>query len=306
MIAAIGISVVDHIMIVNGFNKNEGSFYSEKYLIEGGGMAATALCAASKLGSDTLLFSRIGDDINGKFILDELGKFGVETSGVVVLPGQTSPAGIVMVDVNTGEKQFYSERIKNAYADTVKINLSLLEDAKILLLDGHWIEAALKGARYAKSNGIPVVADFKRMYEGIEILYPYIDYFIIPSFFAEEITSEQRMEPMLEKLTSLQPGIPVITQGSNGGTYIAGGKIKRYRAFEVDVVDSTGAGDAFHGAFCHFLSIGYNLETCLNLASAVGALNCRSYGGRCSLPSCEELSFWLKSFDSQYILENNL
>jgi len=305
MIAAIGISIVDHIMIINGFNKNEGSFYSEKYIVEGGGMAATALCAASKLGSDTCLFSRIGDDVNGKFIIDGLEKFGVDTSGIAVLPGKTSTAGIILVDADTGEKQFYSERVKHAYSDTVEIYLSLLENAKVFLLDGHWIEGAQSGARYAKTNGIPVVADFKHMYEGIENLFQYIDYFIIPSFFAEEITSENRIEPMLEKLSSMQPGIPVITQGARGGVYLSEGEIKRYQAFKVDVVDSTGAGDAFHGAFCHFLSLGRDVETCLNLASAVGALNCRDFGGRSSLPSSEELSRFLKFHNSQYVAVNN-
>lgn len=309
MVAAIGISVVDHIMVVNGFSGKEGSYHSERYIIEGGGMAATALCAASKLGSDTRLFSLIGDDFNGRLILEGLAKFNVDVSGVIEREGKISAAGMILVDVNTGEKQLYSERTKSAY-DTFpehntydaheEFDVSLLDSADVLLLDGHWIEGSLKGACHAKANGIKVVADFKRMYDGVETLFQYIDYFIVPEFFAERITRESTLMGMLEKLKSIQSGIPVITQGSRGGTYLLDGEMKRYDTFDVHVVDSTGAGDAFHGAFCHFLSRGVDFEMCLNLSSAVGALNCGSLGGRNSLPTIEELSIFLREKGVKY------
>jgi sulfofructose kinase len=309
MVAAIGISVVDHIMVVNGFNDTEGSYHTEKYITCGGGMAATALCAASKLGSRTRLFSLVGDDLNGRYILEGLADFGVDTAGVYELEGKTSAAGVILVDSETGEKQFYSERFKSAYdahdaqdSDDARADLdvSLLEGAEVLLLDGHWIEGSLKGARYAKANGIPVVADFKRMYDGVESLFEYIDYFIVPEFFAGQLTGELTVEGMLGALGSRQPGIPVITQGGGGGTFLDGGTVKRYDTFEIDVVDSTGAGDSFHGAFCHFLSRGAALEQCLNLSSAVGALNCRSFGGRESLPTTGELSRFLGIHGMKY------
>ena len=293
MIVAIGISVVDHIMLIDGFKKNEGTFHCENYIIEGGGMAATALCAASKLGAETRLFSRIGDDPNGQFIIDALEHFGVDTSGVVKVKGGKSTVSFVLIDIKTGEKQFYSERVKKAYTDPLELDVSLLEGARALLVDGHWIEAAVKGAQWANNNGIPVVADFKRMYDGLEKLFPFIDYFIIPLFFAREITGKQKPEAILKALASIQPGLPVITMGSEGGIYQVHDEIRRYRSFPVACVDSTGAGDAFHGAFCYYLSCGLSLEKCLELASAAGALNCRSIGGRAGLPSCQELSGFL-------------
>ena len=98
---------------------------------------------------------------------------------------------------------------------------------------------------------------------------------------------------ILHSLTAMQPGIPVLTSGAAGGMYLEGGQIRHYPAFAVPVVDSTGAGDAFHGAFCHFLAQGRPLGDCLTFASAVGALNCRSIGGRSGLPSASELDQFL-------------
>ena len=103
MITALGISVIDHIMVIDGFNHDDGSFFCEYYTVESGGMAATALCAASKLGARTRLLTRIGDDINGQFIVDGLKRFGVDTSGVIYIKGKHSTVSIVLVDANTGE-----------------------------------------------------------------------------------------------------------------------------------------------------------------------------------------------------------
>ncbi|MCE5252045.1 PfkB family carbohydrate kinase [bacterium] len=293
MIAAIGIAVLDIIMVMDGFKNGEGSFYCDRLTSEGGGMAATALCAAAKLGSRTRLFTRIGDDMVGRYILDSVHRFGVDTTGSVTVRGRNTTCAVVFVDSVTGEKQFFSEHTKPAFTDPLPLDCSLLEGTEVLLVDGHWIDGAIEGARWARSRGIPVVADFKRMYPGLEHLMPLIDYLIIPEFFAHEITGETVPESMLKKLASIHRGIPVITGGVQGGAYLSGEEIKRFRPFLIECVDSTGAGDAFHGAFCHFLSKSLTLERCLELSSAVGALNCRALGGRNSLPSRDELKQFL-------------
>ncbi len=296
MVAAIGISVVDIIMVMDGFRKGEGSYHCERLYTGGGGMAATGLCAAARLGSQTRLLSRIGDDIHGRFVLESLERFGVDTSGVVTVSGRSTTVSIVFVDRNTGEKQFYSEHEKSAYIDPMEADLSLLNGANVLLIDGHWTEQALLGAKRARDMGIPVVSDFKRMYRGLEPVFPYVDYHILPQFFAAEITGEKKPEKILRNLHSRYGGIPVVTSGKDGGACLLDGEVFRYRSFTApSMVDSTGAGDAFHGAFCHFLERGYDIGRCLELASAAGAMNCRAYGGRTALPYRGELVDFLEA-----------
>ena len=293
MVAAVGISVVDIILVMDGFKEGEGSYHCDRLITEGGGMAATAVCAAARLGSETRLFSRVGDDVHGRFVVEGLRAFGVDTSGVVTVPGRTTMTSIVFVDRNTGEKQFYSEFEKSAYIEPVEADLSPLEKMDVLLVDGHWMDQALRSARWARERGVPVVADFKYMYDGLAEVFPYVDYLIIPLFFAAEITGERSIERILETLESRFWGTSVVTLGGEGGAYLSDGALRRYRTFPVACVDSTGAGDAFHGAFCHFLSRGADLSRCLELSSAVGALNCRALGGRAALPTPEELSAFL-------------
>ena len=214
MIAAIGIATVDHIMVLDGFKTGEGSFHADTYRVEGGGMAATALCAAAKLGSPARLFTRIGDDINGRFIVERLNAFSVDTSCMVTIPDAPSFTSFILVDANTGDKQFYNGVDQPVLDVRAGIDTDALGDAKVLLVDGFWMEAAIAGARWASERGIPVVGDFKTRYDGLEELLPYVSYLIVPEFFAHELTGSDLLADMLRGLGTLCPGQPVITCGT--------------------------------------------------------------------------------------------
>ncbi len=293
MLTAIGIAVVDHVMIVDGFAGHEGTFYTRSYRSEGGGMAATACCAAARLGGQARLMARIGDDLNGRFIRENAEAFGVDVSRVTTVPGAPTPVSIVLVDAVTGEKQFWSERDKTVFHGEIVLDVSAFAGTGVLLVDGNWMEQAYAGVAWAKCNRVPVVADFKRGYAGLEALFPHLDYCILPRFFAHDLTGRRDDAEALHALADLQAGIPVITAGAAGGVYLRDGVVARYRVFPVECVDSTGAGDAFHGAFCRFIEAGMPFEQCLEAASAVGALNCRMYGGRNALPDRGELAAFL-------------
>jgi sulfofructose kinase len=207
----------------------------------------------------------------------------------------------VLIDSATGEKQFYSEKKFSLFGDPIDLDVSLLEGTDVLLVDGFWMEAALKGAEWARQHNVPVVGDFKGYYEGMDRLLPLISYLIIPEFFALELTNKptsgRNYKNILYSLKSMISGIPIITRGSEGGVYLVDNEVRQYKSFPIDCVDTTGAGDAFHGAFCHFLSKDFSIDMCLELSSAVGAMNCRSLGGRRSLPTEEELREFMKGYE---------
>jgi len=300
MISAIGISTIDHLMVVENFINKEGTFYSESYSIEGGGMAATAMCAASKLGSKTKLFSRIGDDVNGQFILKGLTDFKVDTTGTVTVKNARSFTTLIFIESKSGEKQFWCEKKPVVFEKTLKLNIDLLKGTKVLLIDSFWMEAAQEAVLWASQNNIPIVADFNEYVTGIDKLFPYVNYLIVPSFFAISLTQKNTISDILHSLKKMINGIPVVTDGSKGGAYLPGDKVRNYKVYNVPCNDSTGAGDAFHGAFCHFLSLNYPLERCLDMASAVGALNCQAIGGRKGLPD----NNLLMSFVNKSLLNN--
>lgn len=295
MISAIGISTVDHLMVVKRFSKDEGSFYAKSYLVDGGGMAATAMCAAAKLGSNVRLFSCVGNDLNGQFILEGLQSFGIDTSFIQIAGNASSVASFVLIEESHGDKQFWSEKEFALFNNPGKINREALRGSKVLLIDGHWEEAALEAAIWASENNVPVVADFKKDFERLSKLLPLVNYLIIPEFFAITLTGSRDKTVILHTLKKMINGIPVITEGNKGGTYLLNDQLRNYKVYNVDCIDTTGAGDAFHGAFCHFLIRGHPVEDCLDLASAAGALNCRAIGGRRALPDMETLTDFINS-----------
>ena len=293
LISAIGISTLDHLISIDKFRESEGSFYCDSYSADGGGVAATAVCAAAKLGSPARLFSRIGDDINGEFIKKSLQKFEVDLSGLVVLENTSSYTSYIMIEASTGEKQFWSLLNHPVFKKPVTLNIDLLKGTKVLEVDGFWMEAAQTAVMWARQNNVPVVGDFKEMYDGLDKILPYIDYLIVSEDFARKITKEDETHTMLYALKNMISGMPVITQGNKGGTYLYKDEIRNYQTFSVKSIDSTGAGDAFHGAFCHFLANGFSTEDCLDLSSAVGAMNCLEKGGRKGLPDMKVLELFL-------------
>jgi sulfofructose kinase len=302
MISAIGIATVDHIAVIDGFHDREGTYLADAYRVEGGGMAATALCTASRLGSATRLFSRIGDDINGRLIIQGLASFEVDVSCLTTVPGTNSFVSIILVNAKTGEKQFYSDKQQPVFREHIDLDRARLEGTDVLLVDGFWMEAALTGARWASERGIPVVGDFKGRYDGLEELMKYVSYLIVPEFFARDLTGHDTLPEMVKGLVPLCLGAPVITCGSRGGVYLSGNDVRYYPAFPIEILDTTGAGDAFHGAFCHFLAAGESLDRCLELASAVGAINCRALGGRAGLPTSVELCEFLLNHPPRILL----
>jgi sulfofructose kinase len=289
MITGIGISTLDHFMTVDSFHGDEGTYAADSYNIEGGGVAATAMCAAAKLGSETRLISRVGDDVNGQHILERLKTFNIDTSHVRVLPGVESVTCFILVEKDTGEKQFYLKKPYDVFEQSVTVDDNVFDGTTVMLIDGQDPETSLQGLKWAKKHDVPVIGDFKRHYPGLDTLMPYITHLIIPEFFAAKLTGETSEEQILESAESMINGIAVLTQGSRGGMYLDDGDVRRYPVFPVDVVDSTGAGDAFHGVFCHFLDEGQPLEILLKYASAAGAMNCRKMGGRAGLPGRDEL-----------------
>ena len=163
------------------------------------------------------------------------------------------------------------------------------------MVDGNELDAAIEGAKTARENGTKVLYDAGGLYDGIEKLLPLTDIIIPSAEFAMGHTNTKDIETaakaMFEKYT---PEIVVVTDGKNGGIMYDGNEMWHYPAFEVNAVDSNGAGDVFHGAFAFGVQTGYNYKKCCIFASAVSALKCMGVGARESVPEFEDVINFLK------------
>ena len=263
------------------------------FKIQGGGMVATAMVAVARLGGQAEFWSVIGEDDHGQIIAEELAREGVDLSQTLRTPEQASPFNFVLVDGQTGERAFLWPGVEwQCERLPVQVDWSRLDGAGALLVDGFWGARALEGLRRARARGLPTCGDISHI-RGNERLLEQIDYLVVPRFAAEEITGEAG-ETALRALAGFGGRLVAITLGAEGVIYLADGVVEHLPAFAVDVVDTTGAGDVFHGALAYGVARGWSPRRLLLFASAVAALKCRCLGGRTGIPSLEEVRAFLE------------
>lgn len=276
--------------------------------MQGGGIAATALVAVARLGGRAEMWAAVGDDWIGDLILRGLDEEKVDTRQVERVKGRRGPLMIVCVDQPTGERCFF-HATGHCHAGHAIGDLQRLTGAGCLLIDGTRPESDLRAARAARRLGVPVVADVGWMGERTPTIFKYVDYAILSESCARNIGEScaagspahrarhgesPDFRQVCRAVRAMGPACVVITLGAKGLVYVDGDRFGRMKAFRVKVVDTTGAGDVFHGAFCYGLVAGFALEQNLRFASAAAAMKCRHIGGRAGIPTRREVMRFLK------------
>jgi len=279
-VVGIGIACLDHLLLVPEKSKDGG--HVSDFRIEGGGLTATALVAAARLGAPTRLWCRVGDDEAGRAILRGLAGEGVDAGNVQVVAGARSPISVVHVDAQSGERTIFHHR-GNCYENADEPpTLDGIEEAGALLVDPTWHAAAMAGARRARDARVPVIGDFHPSRDPE--LAALLDWLIVGEAPGRDLAAGQEAEDVLRHLCGFGPFQAAVTAGSKGCWYLVDEEVRHCAAFQTDVVDTTGAGDAFHGAFGFAIAQGWDVDRAVRLGCAVGALCCKAFGGRAALP----------------------
>lgn len=294
-VVGIGANVCDTLFEVPNFPKEDTKLRAQSMTLSGGGPCATGLVAASKLGAECGYIGNLTDDNAGKFLLEDLKKYGVSSELVNVIEGCSSFSSCIWLSKDTAARTcvFYKGNIPPLKLDEKQ--KKAISDAKILMIDGNEMDAAEEGAKIAKSSGTKVLYDAGGLYDGVERLLPLTDILIPSEEFAIGHTKAENAEDAAKILfEKYSPEIVVITQGKNGGIIFDGKELKNYPAFLVDAVDSNGSGDVFHGAFAFCIASGYNYYDACVFSSAVSALKCTKVGARNAVPTFDETVKFLK------------
>jgi sulfofructose kinase len=276
-VVGVGLCVVDHSYRVSGLDRGQVRTRFSERRVGLGGMAGNAMVQSAALGCPTHMLTGLGEDEEGRFVLRELRKAGVRTRHVVSAPQLKTTVAVVLVDARSGERRFIIPDRKGLEARAPDFDLSPIGPRTLLLIDGHFPKQALRAVRRAREQGATVVADFYQPRPGIRPLLPLVDHAIVSLEYVEAAGYGSAREA-LHDLARRTRGRPVVTQGSRGGIYLEGSRVRRYRAHPARVIDTTGAGDAFHGAFCAGLLHGLDFESSLDLGARAAALNCTALG----------------------------
>lgn len=304
-VLAIGQIVYDLTIELDGFPLENGKYEVNESIETGGGPAANAAFLLSKWSVDTFLCGRVGNDIYGAKILSEFHDVNTDTSLVKVLNNYNTSFSTILVNRNNGSRTIMNRKDKNL---NLHIDFTYLKkQPKVILFDGHELEASIS----AKENfpNATTVLDAGSVREGTLKLAPLSDYFICSEKFALEYCKMKRIDILkdsdyvIEKLKKLTAGKIVVTLGESGLIYEDKGSSKHMNAFRVDALDTTGAGDIFHGAFVYGLLRNISFEDNLKFASLTSAISVEKIGGRSSIPELSEVCEKSKKFTGGDLFE---
>lgn len=291
-VAGLGLNSIDLVAVVAEYPERNTKQRLQGFARLPGGQIATALTVCARLGWKTHYIGSFGDDPFGTLSRDSLTAEGVDISGSRTVPGATNQFAIVLVDARSGERTVLWDRHPSLTMNPDAVTRESATAGRMLVVDCHETAAATQAARYAREAGLPTVIDVERVRPGINELLHHIDAIIAAEAFPRALTGYEDTGRALEAMAR-EFGAPIVcaTLGSEGSLTITGGREIRTPAFQVECVDSTGAGDAFRGGFaagCLRAPEG-EIEDVLRYANAVAALNCRALGARGGLPTTDEV-----------------
>ena len=196
----------------------------------------------------------------------------------------------MFVDERTGRRLVRFTRGSTTPIDPGELPRKLLDNARLLLVDGRNPALHIAAAERARAQGMTVVLDARRLGGGMGELIDLSDIVIGNERFAAEFSHSSDMKRSLVELTQMGPRIAVITLGEEGVIALEGETLVRQPALPIEVYDTNGASEVFRGAFLYGQLQGWPLDRCLPFANAAAALNCRHLGGTGGIPTLAEVT----------------
>jgi sulfofructose kinase len=296
-IVGLGVSVVDILQLVDHFPSAEEVQRAHEMTIQGGGPVATAMVTLARLGARVAMVDGVGDDWRGALIRDEFQREGVCTDYIRLRKGRSSSLACILVAMGDGARTIVYAPGDVPELSVREVPRSVIESAGYLHVNGrHW-EACLQACRWARNAGVRVSMDggASRFRPELRSLVPLADICIVARDFAARYAGKEDIARAARTLLDEGPHIVVVTDGVKGSwVYSAEGHAFHQPAHLLPrVVDTTGCGDSYHGAFLYGLLREMPLEKTASFASAVAALNSQRLGGREGLPTLEQVMAFL-------------
>ncbi|ELY6214138.1 sugar kinase [Cronobacter dublinensis] len=295
-IACVGIAVQDRIYTLDALPNEGGKYVAQHYREVGGGPAATAAVAAARLGAEVDFIGRVGDDATGTQLLAELASFGVNTRLARQVTGARSSQSAILVDA-AGERIIVNSPSPDLPDDAAWLEVVDFSRYDAVLADVRWHDGALRALTLARRAGVMTLLDADVTPQDIRPLVALSDHVAFSAPGLARLAPGAGPEDGLKMTKMLTNGQVYVTLGKEGCLWLEENATLRHQpGFTVEVVDTTGAGDVFHGALAVRLAQGEPTQAAVRFASAVAALKCTRPGGRAGIPDCDQTRSFLSLF----------
>ena len=299
-VLGIGCAAIDRTMYIYGVPPADGKAVVVGEALNFGGLTATALAAAARLGARCQFAGRLGNDPDSIAVIRDLRRAGVLVSRETLSQDARPVRSTVIISLDTGMRTIYFTDPSETGAHPA-MREDLVRRVRVLFLDGYGFEGSLRAARIARSAGVPIVADFEVATDGrFRELLDLVDHLILPASFAQELTGTSDVTESLRELWNGHRKLVAVTAGAAGCWAMAEDlNAVHVPAHPVEVVETLGCGDVFHGAYAAALTFGYSVLGAIGFANVAAGLKAARFGTREGLPNRAEVEALLPTSDLQ-------
>lgn len=292
----LGVNAVDYLCVLDPYPHLDDKVDVKGASVQGGGPVPTAMVTLAKLGAKVCYIGKVGDDPEGEFVKSQLEKKGVDTQYILTDRKTRTSRAFIWVDKKSGKRTVALDRDKKISLKKDELKFLNSISTRFLHMDAREPEINILVARWAKKQNAQVCLDVGSLRSGVKKVFPYVDHLIVSKRFACGFV--ETSDPFVACRELMEKGFKtvVVTIGEAGCICGAGNKIFHSPGFKVKVVDTTGAGDVFHGAFIYGLIKKWSLKRVAGFANACAAMKCRKLGGRAGIPSLREVESFMESF----------
>ena len=280
-ILGLGCATVDELLFVDAYPAPDGKVLVSDSQTQGGGLTATALVAASRLGAKCAYGGMLGFDETSRQVARILEAEGVDIGLVSWRDDAAAIRSTIIVDTSAHTRTIFFRKPGRVGAAPDAPAENEIAASRVLLVDHYGGHGNTRAIELARRSSIPVVADFERCnVPAWDAFFPLVDHLVLGRNFAAQLSGEAQPERAARALWNNARAVVVVTCGAQGAVAFDGREITRTEAFECDVVDTTGCGDVFHGVYAATLASNWDLETRLRWASAAAALKAGHVGAQ--------------------------
>ena len=260
-----------------------------------GGQVATTVVTAARLGARARYLGKFGDDAGGRAVRGALVREGIDLSESKVVPGVSNQSAFIVVDAERRTRNVFSftdPRLRIHFDD---FSHEAVTSGRILYVGGRHPLDVLSYARLGRETGCIVAVDADSVVEGTAELLSYADIVVCPETFPTAFTDRNSIPEGIREIAEIGPSLVCCTRGEHGAYASAASTFLESPAFEVNVVDTTGAGDVFQGALLVGLLEGMDVPAALRFSTAAAALKCGRLGAQRGIPTRAEVMAFLES-----------
>ncbi|WP_375472417.1 sugar kinase [uncultured Nostoc sp.] len=274
----VGLVTLDLIYLADSAPKNNQKIVATDYTVAAGGPATNAAITFSHLGNQATILGVLGSHPMTQLIRGDLANYKVAIADLEPTTDLVPPVSSIVVTQATGERAVVSINAVKTQASSASIPPDILQNVDIVLIDGHQMAVGDSIVQMAKANNIPVAIDAGSWKPGFEQILSFVDYAICSANFYPP--NCQTGEDVFSYLSGFDIPHIAITHGQEPIEYLSGTKTGIVDVPQIQAVDTLGAGDIFHGAFCHYI-LRQNFTDALALAANIATDSCKFFGTRC-------------------------